>query len=171
MKKLNLGCGEDVKEGYVNMDFLKLEGVDVVHDLNKFPWPFKENEFDELYTNHVLEHLDDLGKVMTEIKRVCKPGSIINIRVPHFSCGVSYRDPTHKRLFSYFTWDYFTDDCFYDLPKFKILERKLNFTREAFTFLNKIMNPIVNLNPGMYERFGCWILPSAEVIAKLEVTK
>jgi ubiquinone/menaquinone biosynthesis C-methylase UbiE len=171
MKKLNLGCGEDVKSGYVNMDLLKLKGVDVVHDINKFPWPFKENEFDLVYTSHVIEHVDDLVKVMAEIRRICKPKARIHIRVPHFSCGVSYRDPTHKRLFSYFTFDYFTEDCFYGLPKFKIINRKLNFTRLAFTSLNYLFNPIINLNPALYERFGCWILPTAEVIAELEVDK
>jgi hypothetical protein len=108
---------------------------------------------------------------MKEMQRICKPGARIKIRAPHFSCGVSYRDPTHKRLFSYFTFDYFTDECFYAPVKFKIISRKLNFTRRAFTFLNYIMNPIINISPLFYERFFCWIFPCAEVIAELEVIK
>lgn len=64
MKKLHLGCGEDIKEGYINLDFLKMDGVDVVHNLNKFPYPFEDNQFDEVYASHILEHLDDLAKVM-----------------------------------------------------------------------------------------------------------
>lgn len=171
IKKLNFGCGEEILKGYTNMDILKLKGVDVVHNFNKFPYPFKDNTFDEVYTSHVLEHLEDLTKVMAELKRICKPKAKIKIRVPHFSCGVSYRDPTHKRLFSYFTFDYFTDECFYNLPKFKIARRKLNFTRLAFTFLNPIFNPVINLNPALYERFLCWILPCAEVILELENIK
>jgi ubiquinone/menaquinone biosynthesis C-methylase UbiE len=171
MKKLNFGCGLDIKEGYVNLDSLKLKGVDKVHNFNKFPYPFKDNEFDEVYCSHILEHLDDLIKVMAELRRICKPGAKIIIRVPHFSCGVSYRDPTHKRLFSYFTFQYFTDYCFYDLPKFKIIKRKLNFTRLAFPQLNYIFNPIINLNPEIYERFFCWILPCAECLVELEVEK
>lgn len=171
MKKLNLGSGDDIRKGFVNLDVLKLPGVDVVHDLNKFPYPFKKDTFDVVYTSHVLEHVDDLIKVMAELKRICKPGARIVIRVPHFSCGVSYRDPTHRRLFSYHTFDYFTDECFYGLPKFKIVRRKLNFTRWAFTFLNKIFNPLINTSPSMYERFFCWILPAAEVLFELEVVK
>src|SRR3989344_3463022 len=120
IKKLNFGCGPEIMKGYVNMDILKLQGVDVVHNFNKFPYPFKDNEFDEIYTSHVLEHLDDLIKVMTE---------------------------------------------------FKIIKRKLNFTRLAFTFLNPIINPFINLSPALYERFFCWILPCAEVIIELEVVK
>ena len=176
MKKLNFGCGNDIKksnenEKWVNIDVLKLPGVNVVHNLNKFPYPFKDNEFDEVYTSHVLEHLNDLVKVMKELKRICKSEARIIIRVPHFSCGVSYRDPTHKRLFSYFTFEYFTEDCFYGLPKFKIVKRKLNFTRLAFPSLNYIFNPLININPALYERFFCWVLPCAECLFELEVVK
>jgi len=171
MKKLNLGCGKDIRKGYTNLDSFKMKGVDVVHDLNKFPYPFKDNEFDLVYASHILEHLDDLTKVMKELKRICKNGAKIIIRAPHFSCGWTYNDPTHKIFFSYFTFDCFTSKCFYNLPKFRIVERKLNFTRTAFTFLNHIFNPILNINPRMYERFFCWIFPCSEVLFKLEVQK
>lgn len=169
--KLNLGSGPDIKPEFVNIDWVKLPGVDVVHNLDKCPYPFKDNTFDEIYASHVLEHLDDLVATMRELKRISKPGARIKIRVPHFSCGVSYRDPTHKRLFSYFTFDYFTEDCFYGLPKFRIVRRRLNFTRFAFTSLNYIFNPLINLNPLLYERFFCWVLPTAECIFELEVIK
>jgi SAM-dependent methyltransferase len=170
--KLNLACGKDIKQGYVNMDWVKLDGVDVIHNIDKFPWPFKDNSFDEIYCSHILEHVDDLIKVMKEIKRIGKNNAEIIIRVPHFSCGVSYRDPTHKRLFSYFTFDYFTEGYFYkDMPKFKIQEKKLNFTRANFTFLNVFLNPIINLSPIIYERLFCWMLPCAEVLFKLKIEK
>ena len=42
MKRLNIGCGKKNKNGYINLDLLKLPNVDVVHDLNQFPWPFKK---------------------------------------------------------------------------------------------------------------------------------
>ena len=171
MKKLNLGCGNEIFKGWVNIDSVKQPGVDVIHDLNSYPWPFKDNTFDQVYCSHVLEHVTDLEKTMKEIKRICKDKARINIRVPHFSCGVSYRDPTHKRLFSYFTFDYFTDKCFYGLTKFKIVKRRLNFTRLSFTFLNPIFNPLVNINPEIYERFFCWVFPVSEVLFELEVKK
>ena len=46
LKKLNLGCGEDKKEGYVNVDFHSHVKPDVVHDLNVVPYPFAESTFD-----------------------------------------------------------------------------------------------------------------------------
>ena len=169
--KLSLGAGTDIKEDYLNLDSVNLPGIDIIHNLNNFPWPFPDNLFDEVYCSHILEHLEDLPKTMQEIKRICKPRARIKIMAPHFSCGVSYRDPTHKRLFSYFTWDYFTDKCPYAPIKFKIVSRKLNFTRQSLTFLNFIINPIINLSPSLYERLWCWILPASEVICELEVIK
>lgn len=169
--KLNLGCGEDIREGFLNMDIVKGRGVDLIHNLNKFPWPFKDNQFEVVYASHVLEHVDDLVETMAEIHRILKPNGKLIVRVPHFSCGVSYRDPTHKRLFSYFTFDYFTDDCFYGLPQFKIKDRRLNFTRLALTFLNPLINPLINLVPSIYERLFCWILPCAECLCTLKPIK
>ena len=112
-----------------------------------------------------------MPKVLTELKRICKPGAIIKVRGPHFSCGVSWRDPDHKRLFSIFTFDYFSDYSFYAPVKFKIKSRKFNFTRTELTFLNPIINPILNAMPQIYERFFCWLIPTAEGIVELEVVK
>ena len=174
-KKLNIGCGDDIKKGFVNLDFVEMPGVNIIHDLNKFPWSFKKNTFDEIYVSHVLEHIDDLVKTMREIRRISKNGATVYIRAPHFSCGVSYRDPTHKRLFSYFTFDYFSDPKKYykraESGILKIKDRKLNFSRFALPFLNKIFNPLINLNPEIYERFFCWILPCSECLYKLEIIK
>lgn len=174
-KNLNIGCGNDIRKDNINLDSMDINGVDVVHDLNKFPWPFKANTFERVFASHVLEHVDDLVKVMKEIHRISKNGAKICIKVPHFSCGVSYRDPTHKRLFSYFTFDYFSDPNSYYLRKdsglFIIKNRKLNFTRLAFTPLNYIFNPLININPAIYERFFCWVFPCSESIFELEVKK
>ena len=175
MKKLNIGCGQDIRKGYVNLDSIKQKGIDVVHDLNKFPWPFKKDTFNEIYASHILEHVDDLVTVMNEICRISKNGANVIIRGPHFSCGVSYRDPTHKRFFSYFTFEYFCNPADYYLRKevglFSIKNRKLNFTRYASPWLNIIFNPLINTNPSIYERFFCWILPCSEALFKLEVVK
>lgn len=176
MKKLNIGCGPDIKKGYVNLDFVDQPGVDVVWDLEKFPWPFKNNEFEIIYASHVLEHVNDFEKALLEIKRIAKNNAIIKIRVPHFSCGVTYRDSTHKTFFSYFTFDYYENnnknyEKFRELRFIKIEERKLNFTRLAFPFLNWFFNPLININPAIYERFFCWIFPCSEVLFKLRVKK
>lgn len=177
MKKvLEIGAGVDYYKGQkdekvIYLDNARLPHIDIVHDLNKYPYPFKDNEFDKIICSHVLEHVNDLDKTLKELKRISKRGAIIKIFGPHFSCGVSYRDPTHRRLFSYFTFDYFTKECFYAPVIFNIQFRRLNFTRQAFTFLNYIINPLINISPLIYERFFCWILPCAEVHCDLKVVK
>ena len=45
MKKLNIGCGKDLKPGYVNLDIVDYGG-NMIHDINSFPYPFEENTFD-----------------------------------------------------------------------------------------------------------------------------
>jgi hypothetical protein len=52
MKKLNLGSGEFLKKGYVNVDYFSVTKPDVEHDLSIFPYPFNENEFDHIESDH-----------------------------------------------------------------------------------------------------------------------
>ncbi len=170
LKKLNIGCGRDIKKDCINLDCMERGGVDVCWDLNEYPWPFEDNTFSEIHANHILEHIDDLKKTMEEIQRVCADGARIFITVPHFSFVGAYWDPTHKRFFSYFTFDYLETGT-YGFPLFRTARKKLNFTGQKFTFLNRVFNPFLNLSPVLYERFFCWIFPCAEVKAELEVLK
>jgi hypothetical protein len=97
MEKLNLGCGEFKKAGYVNVDSHAVCEPDVRHDLNKLPYPFDNNRFSTIEADHVLEHLDAPFAVMRELHRIAIDGAIIRIRVPHFSRGMTHAD--HKRGF------------------------------------------------------------------------
>ena len=92
--KLNLGCGNDKKEGYVNVD---LFGGDVTHDLNVFPWPLEDNTVDEVLLHNILEHLPDTVGVMKEVYRICKDGALVHIAVPHPRHDDFISDPTHCR--------------------------------------------------------------------------
>ena len=56
MKKLNLGCGDDHKKGWINCDIRKEVNPDVVVDLTK-KLRFKDNSIDEVLMKHVLEHI------------------------------------------------------------------------------------------------------------------
>jgi SAM-dependent methyltransferase len=106
-EKLNIGCGNDILEGYVNLDIAPLPGVDVVHDITKFPWPFESDSFTEVRLINVLEHLPDTVKTIEEVWRISKDSARIVIRVPYWNCWQSFADPTHKRLFHQRTFDFF----------------------------------------------------------------
>ena len=96
MQKLNLGSGNFLKKGYINIDFYNPK-ADVQHNLNIIPYPFDSNSIDIIEADHVIEHLHDVFAVMVELHRIIKPNGILKIKVPHFSRGMSH--PDHKRGF------------------------------------------------------------------------
>ncbi|AYQ30773.1 methyltransferase domain-containing protein [Runella sp. SP2] len=141
MKKLNVGCGTDIRPGWINMDIAQLDGVDVIHDINLLPLPFENESIDEILCQDILEHIE-YPPVLKELHRILKKGGIITIRVPHFTSKNNYIDPTHKRLFSIRTFDFFTKDSFmgrnyyYDFAFSEIVSRKLTFQKGILFFFN-----------------------------------
>jgi len=73
MKKLDIGCGAAKKEGFIGVDKIPFSGVDIVHNLDTFPYPFADNEFEEIEMRNVIEHFSDPSKVMEEIHRISSP--------------------------------------------------------------------------------------------------
>jgi hypothetical protein len=108
--KLHLGCGEVKFPGFVGVDMAPLPGVDVVHDLRSFPWPFEDNCAEEVVMHNILEHLPDTVGTMIEVWRICQPRALIRIMVPYYNSRAACDDPTHCRFFTERSWDYFTDD-------------------------------------------------------------
>ncbi|NCB39097.1 MAG: methyltransferase domain-containing protein [Erysipelotrichia bacterium] len=97
MRKLNLGCGEFKKEGYVNVDCFSVSTPDICHDLNSLPYPFEDSTFGAIEADHLLEHLNDPFSVMRELYRIAADGCVIKLRVPHFSRGFTHAQ--HNRGF------------------------------------------------------------------------
>tara|TARA_B100000029_G_scaffold467184_1_gene503266 strand:- start:438 stop:998 length:561 start_codon:yes stop_codon:yes gene_type:complete len=99
--KLNLGCGSKILKGYVNVDKFQYYNPDIVHDLEKFPYPFESNSVDEILLSHVLEHIGQepevFNNIIKEFYRICKNNSMIDIRVPHPRHDDFIADPTHVR--------------------------------------------------------------------------
>ena len=109
-KGLQIGCGEDQLEGYVNLDLHSDVDPDVVHNIEDTPWPFRSGSFDEVVANHVLEHVlpDAIPNVFAEAGRVLSPGGVLRIAVPIGSAA--FTDPTHKNFWTYETPRYFTEE-------------------------------------------------------------
>jgi hypothetical protein len=97
--RLNLGCGMDRLDGYVNVD--RHGKYDVQHDLEVLPWPWPDHSVSEILLKHVLEHLGRdpsvYLEIMKELYRVCHDGATIRIVVPHHRHEYFYNDPTHVR--------------------------------------------------------------------------
>lgn len=126
--KLNLGCGKNKIPGYLGVDISKTNATDIIHDLNKFPYPFKANSVDEILMDNVLEHLIDTVAVMEELHRISKNSAIIRIYVPYAKSDGAFTDPTHKRFFTEQSFKYFSDKNrlnYYSKARFEIKRNKL----------------------------------------------
>jgi len=173
--KLHLGCGNDLRKGYVNCDISKEVNPDKIIDLEK-KLPFKDNSVDEILANHVFEHVENFVPLMHEIFRVCKKNAKIEIRVPFYSSWGQYNDPTHVRFFSPFTFNYFREGNYShevggNADMFKIKKVKLNYGVGSSSKLNFLFNPIINISHRFYCRFFSWIFPCSEIYYELRVLK
>ncbi len=174
-RKLHLGCGKVILDGYINLDFKKLPGVDVVHNLEKKPYPFKDDTFDEVYGRHIVEHLDNLITVMEELHRIVRNDGTIKIIAPYFSGEGAFNDPTHKRFFTWKTFDYFAPGVYYSDAAVITLRRRIFFLSSKGFMQSSVMSlpfdMLINLAPKFYQRFLCYALPSVEVHYLLQVKK
>lgn len=158
MKVLDLGCGKRKLKGAVGVDILEYDGVDVVHDLNKFPYPFKDEEFDVINCDNVLEHLDNITDVLRELWRVTKLNGKIVIKAPHFSNFWAFSDPTHKHFFGYKSFEYYCGLQQGYLNLFSIKERKIGFG----TYF-RVFEYLFNKFPDLYENRFAFLIQAAEL--------
>lgn len=173
-KKLNLGCGEDKKEGFVNLDWSPLVKPDVVHNLSILPYPFPDNTFDAVEAEHVLEHLDRPFAVMSELHRILKPGGRLLVRVPHFSRGMTHAEHSHgfDVTFPLYFNPSFTKSGYFG-THFRLDELRLHwlaffhllphmgysdFTISLLRGASAVVSFLANLSPAFCSRIWCfWV--------------
>lgn len=118
LRENNLGIKLDIGGGgnpqgpdFVNMDIRPLPGVDIVQDLEKFPWPLPDNCVSFAVASHVVEHINPARGVflnfMDEVWRIMKPGGKFAIIVPYAGSSGYWQDPTHCNGCNEITWAYF----------------------------------------------------------------
>lgn len=113
MIKLDLGCGARKRPGFIGVDIRLLPGVDVVHDLRNFPYPYPDNSVDEILMDNVIEHFEEPIRIMEEIYRITKNGSKICIFTPYFRSHYAFNDPTHRHFFGVSSFDYYDPSRIY----------------------------------------------------------
>ena len=107
---LDVGCGVNKFPGAVGIDRNPSSRADLLCDLDRFPYPFRDGCFQRIRAVHVLEHLADLVAAVEEFHRLLGAGGRLFIVTPHFSDFSSYCDPTHRRHLSSFSFRYFCED-------------------------------------------------------------
>jgi SAM-dependent methyltransferase len=167
---LELGCGANKTPGAVGVDRVAGPGVDVVHDLRSCPWPFPDDTFDEVRLSHILEHLDDVLRVMEEIHRISRPGAQVLIWTPHYSSMNSWTDPTHCLHMGFHSMDLFTKEARYDYTgvRYAIVERRITFGLGLLCLPGKLINA---WSPDAFEKYFAFIFPARDLFFRLKVVK
>ena len=93
---LDIGCGTNKIPGAIGMDINPLSAADVIHDLDDRPYPFADDQFDEVIGRHVIEHVRDPVAVMSELHRITRPGGLIRLVAPHWTNPDFATDLTHR---------------------------------------------------------------------------
>mgnify|MGYP000994954222 CR=1 FL=1 len=117
---LNLGSGKDWREDCINADIQRRIKSDWCLDIQDVHWGellvtrkgdfrVKEEMFDVILANDILEHVPDLVKAMTNCKELLKVGGEMRIHVPYDLSYGAWQDPTHLRAFNEKSWLYYTD--------------------------------------------------------------
>lgn len=159
--KLNLGCGKDYRKGYINIDKCH-KFSDLSFDLEKVPYPFKDNSIEKILAENVMEHLINFEQALDELHRILKPAGVIEILVPHFSSFHGIGVVQHKRVFYYDSLSYCDvkkepDDYEYGNRKWEIIENRIIFKKN-------ILNCLFNKHKHIYTTtFLAYLFPAESV--------
>jgi len=174
---IELGCGPNPHPDIIGIDQLQLEGVDFVADLEKGLPFLPDNSVDEIRSRHFLEHIENFKYLMQEIYRVLKPEGRHLAVVPHFSNPHFYSDPTHKRFFGLYSFDYFAASryqlqrkvpSFYADFQFEVIHRELVFNSQFFVrnLFKQVLRRLFNSSNYLqewYEENLCYLFPCQEI--------
>ncbi len=175
--KLNLGSGNVRYEGFVNVDRVKLKNVDIAHDLNKLPYPFKSSSAEEIRMFHCLEHLKtEPLEVIEELYRILKPGGILILRLPYPAHPVAH-NMWHRHTFQ--AKDFYVLNKEHHLHHYIDMDIDVNFKVKKiryipnityllfpFWLLERLFLFLANSNPRIYEAYWSQLFP----ISEFEVT-
>jgi len=86
--KLNLGCGDDLKEGFVNVDFRDIDapkGIKFLRaDIRQYIESLEEGSVDYIHLQDIIEHFvrSEALDILKDCFSVLKPGGEVLIRAP-----------------------------------------------------------------------------------------
>jgi hypothetical protein len=122
--KLDIGCGIFKQKGCLGMDIAKHPNVDIVHDVQKFPWPIPDNICTWILMSHLWEHIEPKYRfqVMDECWRIIRHDGQLWISCPYAGSYLEAAHPAHymcpnEAAFQFFDPDYqLWHSCSYKKP-------------------------------------------------------
>jgi hypothetical protein len=129
LKKLNFGCGNDIRDGWDNCDLQPEAPINF--DFNIYPYnKLKDNYYDYILIYTVLENIDYPEKALNELRKKCKNGAIIDITAPYWNNKGVWNDLKSKRGFN--------EECFKllaDRSKNYYINNKRDFAIESIELI------------------------------------
>ena len=110
--KINIGCGRDYKEGWVNTDISLDVKADMYFDVGKESILIEDEQAELVYISGVLEQIgpnQELKYALNQCWRLLKTGGKIVIVVPNAKYAIAHRDPMDIRKFTPDTFRYFVE--------------------------------------------------------------
>ncbi len=98
LNRLHLGCNDDHRGGYINVDCAS--PADVIADLRE-RWPWEDSTAVEIIANDCFEHLPSIIHTLNEAHRVLAAGGRLHFKVPAVALADgrvnpgAFCDPTH----------------------------------------------------------------------------
>lgn len=110
--KVDLGPGNNKKDGFFGIDISQYENVDLAQDLRFTKLPFQDGQLTHVYASHFLEHLtfEENIFLFNEIYRCMAVGGTFEIVVPHGFSYAGMTDLSHKTFWVEDTFGYFSPD-------------------------------------------------------------
>jgi len=105
IRKLHIGSGGAILDGWLNVD-LERENNRVVYMDAGSPYPFPENTFDFVFSEHLFEHLnlDQQLVMLAELRRTLKPGGKARIATPNLDALLAIRGNDSPVVQEYINW-------------------------------------------------------------------
>src|SRR6202167_3654167 len=132
-RTLDVGCGVNKQSGAIGIDRNPATRADVLCNLDRVPYPFRDNSFDRLLAIHAIEHVADVMATMEEFHRLVRPGGTVRIETPHYTDFSSFCDPTHKHHLNSFSFRYFGENHggfgYYTAAKFREITVRVKLLR------------------------------------------
>jgi SAM-dependent methyltransferase len=175
LKVLDVGCGVKKYPGAVGIDRNANTRADVLVDLDRFPYPFRDNSFDHVRAVHVIEHVADVIRTMEEFHRLLRAGGNVFIATPHYTDFSSFCDPTHRWHLNSFSFRYFgsNDGGFGYYSRCRFIERSVRVKLLSFwRWLG--FELLVNAFPRFrrfWEHYLCFVVRGKVVEFELEAVK
>jgi SAM-dependent methyltransferase len=178
---LDIGCGTNKTPGAIGMDINPRTAADVIHDLDDLPYPFENDQFDEVIGRHVIEHVRDPMAVMCELHRITRAGGKVRLVAPHWTNPDFATDLTHRNHLNSYSFRNLTDERavfpFYTDVRFRQLAVRVSVLNLWKLFGLELLINLDNRFPRMrfvrkfWEQYLNAIARGKELYFELEVIK